>query len=491
MPDAPVSPHLCWLAERARRDGHLPALRCEGEELDFAALAARVARTAARLRTLGLGRGDRLALLMETSTRLVEIVHAAQWAGLVLVPVNTRLAAPEVENVLADADPALVACDAALGERVPARLRSIDAAEELDRVAIAGPLQPVALEPRSIFTILYTSGTTGRAKGAMLTHSNHAASASASRANLGLERGDRWLVTLPLHHVGGLSILFRSVLDGVPVTLERGFDAARVRRAIAEGGVTLVSLVATTLRRLLDSLGGSPCPGALRAVLVGGGPVPRAVVARAWSRGVPALPTYGLTEAASQVTTSTEESARRAGGGAGFPLGGTELRIVDADRDGLGEIAVTGPTVMAGYFRDPEATRRALRDGWLHTGDVGRIDVRGELHVADRRSDLIVSGGENVYPAEVEAALLAHPAVLEAGVFGEPDPEWGQRVCAAVVLRAGVPASVEALGAFVAERLARFKVPRSIRVLASLPRTASGKLQRHALARRGGATADS
>ena len=489
MPDPLASPRACWLAERARRDGQLPALRCEGEELTFGALATRVARTAARLRALGLGRGDRLAVLMDSSTRLVEIAHAAQWAGLVLVPVNTRLTAAEVETILANADPALVAYDVALADRVPAALRSVAVPDELDQVATAGPLDPIALDPDSVFTILYTSGTTGRAKGAMLTHLNHAASAAASRANLGLQSSDRWLVTLPLHHVGGLSVLFRSVLDGVPVTLHRSFDAARVRQAIGEGGVTLASLVTTTLGRLLDSLEDSACPGTLRAVLVGGGPVPGELIARAWSRGVPALPTYGLTEAASQVTTSTPPSARRLGEGAGFPIPGTAVRIVDADRDGVGEIAVRGPTVMAGYFRDPEATRRTLRDGWLHTGDLGRIDAEGELVVADRRSDLIVSGGENVYPAEVEAVLLAHPAVLEAGVFGEPDPKWGQRVCAAVVLRAGARADAQALHAFGAERLARFKVPRSITVLDSLPRTTSGKLQRHKLAERSSVTA--
>lgn len=484
MPEPLRQTEVAWLAERARRDGRLPALRCQGEQLTFAELAARAARLAARLHAAGLRAGDRLAVLMNASTRLVETVHAAQWAGLTLVLVNTRLAPPEVEELLFDADPALVLVDPPFAPRVPARIRLLVAEGELDGVAIDGPLEPVALDPRSVSTILYTSGTTGRPKGAMLTHANHAASAAASRTNLGIVGGDRWLVTLPLHHVGGLSVVFRSVLDGVPLTLQAGFDAANVLATIDGGGVTLTSLVATTLGRLLDALGERRCPGALRAVLVGGGPLPSVLVDRAWARGIPVLPTYGLTETASQVTTSLREDVSRPGRGAGTPLPGTEVRIVDADSDGIGEIAVRGPTVMAGYFRNPEATARALRDGWLHTGDVGRIVAGGELHVTDRRSDLIVSGGENVYPAEVEAVLLAHPAVLEAGVFAAPDPEWGQRVCAAVVLRPGAHASDGELQAFTAQRLARFKVPRSIALLESLPRTSSGKLQRYRLAQR-------
>ena len=477
MPEPLLSPRVAWLAERARRDADRPALRCEHEELTFAELAERAGRLAAELRALGLRAGDRLALLMNPSVRMVETVHAAQWSGLVVVPLNTRLTPIELTGIVADADPALLVHDPDLATLVPPGVRSIPAAgESAPHAAIPAP---TALEPDSVFTILFTSGTTGRPKGAMLTHANHAASAAASRANLGARGDDRWLVTLPLHHVGGLSILFRSALDGVPLTLERRFDAASALRTIAAGDVTLTSLVATTLMRLVDSLGDRPCPGRLRAVLVGGGPVPHALVERARRHGIPALPTYGLTEAASQVTTAPLAAPC---GGAGVPVCGTELRIADADEQGIGEILVRGPTVMSEYFRDPAATARALRGGWLHTGDLGRIDSRGELHVADRRSDLIVSGGENVYPAEVEAVLLAHPAVAEAGVFAEPDAEWGQRVCAAVVLRSGAAATAEEIRTFAAARLARFKVPRQLALLASLPRTSSGKLQRHRLA---------
>ncbi|MBI2963899.1 MAG: o-succinylbenzoate--CoA ligase [Deltaproteobacteria bacterium] len=483
MPEPLLAPRVAWLAERARRDGARPALRFEGEDLTFAGLAARVAVLAACLRAAGVRPGDRLAVLMNAGARLVEIVHAAQWTGLTLVLVNTRLTAAEIAGILADADPALVLAEPALAARLPAGIRALVGAQ-LDATAIDRPLEPVALDPRSVFTILYTSGTTGRPKGAMLTHANHAASAAASRANLGIVDGDRWLVALPLHHVGGLSVLFRCVLDGVPLTVQAGFDPERVLAAIAAGGVTLTSMVATMLARLLDALGGSRCPGALRAVLLGGGPVPAALLERAWAQGIPALPTYGLTEAASQVTTASRGNARRSSASAGRPVAGTEVRIVGAGRDGVGEIAVRGPTVMAGYFRDAGATAHALRGGWLHTGDLGRIDAAGGLHVADRRCDLIVSGGENVYPAEVEAALLAHPAVLEAGVFAEPDPEWGQRVCAAVVLRGGARASAEDLRGFAARYLARFKVPRSIAFFDSLPRTSSGKLQRRRLATR-------
>jgi O-succinylbenzoic acid--CoA ligase len=337
----------------------------------------------------------------------------------------------------------------------------------------------------AVHTIVYTSGTTGRPKGAMLTYGNHWWSAMGSALNLGLRDDDRWLAPLPLFHVGGLAILMRSVIYGIPALVHDGFDPTAVNRAIDEDGVTIVSVVSSMLRRMLDARAGRPYPPTLRHVLLGGGPTPLPLLEECRRRGVPVVQTYGLTETASQAATLPPEDALRKPGSAGKPLLPTELRI---ERDGrpvpigeAGEIVVRGPTVTPGYADRPEETARALRGGWLYTGDIGRLDDDGYLYVLDRRSDLIISGGENVYPAEIEAVLAAHPAVAEAGVAGQDDARWGRVPVAFVALRPGAAATPEELIAFCRERLARYKVPARVHVVDALPRNAAGKLLRHKL----------
>jgi o-succinylbenzoate---CoA ligase len=484
MPEPLHDPGGPWLFERARRDPRSLAVLGDGERISFAELAARSEALARRLRALGAEPGDRLAVVVGSSVRFIELVHAAQLLSVVLVPLNTRLTASEVLALVEDCRPRLLIFDpqhAALASEVVRRypdVRTIESTGGVDAVAPSRALPEPRVDPHSIFTIVYTSGTTGTAKGAMLTHANHFASASASRANLASRRDDRWLAVLPLHHVGGLSILLRSVIDGSGVVLHSGFDAERVVRAIHGCGITLLSLVATTLRRLLEHSAGRQYPRSLRAALVGGGATPAELLDRAWAQGIPALATYGLTEAASQVTTESLRGDRDPVRSAGQPLAGTRVAIADADAHGDGEILVAGPSVMAGYLGRSEETARALRGGWLHTGDIGRLDADGRLHVHDRRSDLIVSGGENVYPAEIEAVLLEHPDVSEAAVHPVPDPEWGHHVGAAVVLRSGRRLEAAELREWCAARLARFKLPRTIRFVGALPRTASGKVKR-------------
>lgn len=480
MAEALPSSSEPWLAARARRDPDGLALVAGGAALDWRTLATRVDAAAARLATLGVHAGDRVALLMEPSVRLVELVHAAQRIGAALVLLNTRLTAPEVAVLIAHAEPVLVLHDPAhaatlAGGTVPTR----DAHAALDGVAPAPSVASFALDPAAIATLLYTSGTTGRPKGVVLTHGNHEASARASRQRLGLQSDDRWLSVLPLHHVGGLSIVMRSVLDGTPLVLHERFDPAAVRSALAHDGITLLSLVPTMLHRLLEESDDASRPPKLRCVLVGGAALAPELATRARARGWPIAPTYGLTEAASQVATATPDDASAADVGA--PLAGTRVRIAEPDADGRGEIHISGPTVMREYFRDDDATSAVLRQGWLHTGDVGRLDAEGRLEVFDRRSDVVITGGENVYPTEVEAVLLAHPAITEAAVYGVADAEWGKRVQAAVVVRGGAAFDADAVRAWCRARLAGYKIPRVIVAVADLPRTASGKIRRHAL----------
>ena len=314
--------------------------------------------------------------------------------------------------------------------------------------------------------VIHTSGTTSSPRPVELTYGNFLWSALGSAVALGLDPQERWLCAMPLAHVGGLSILMRSAIYATTAVVHEGFDTERVLDALLEREITLVSLVATTLARLLDA--GLADPPALRGALTGGGPVPRALVERARAAGVPVLSTYGLTEACSQVTTTpaaADEEGRARGGRALFC---TRVRLA---RDN--EIMVHGPTV---------APRELASDGWLHTGDLGALDDDGRLLVTGRKADTIVSGGENVAPAEVEAVLEAHPDVLEAAVLGRPDPQWGEAVTAIVLPRPGVVIEVEALRSHCARVLAPYKVPRQV-VLAREPlaRTPSGKLRRSEL----------
>lgn len=514
-----------WLARRAHLTPDGLALIADERTWTFAQLDAAANAVAWQLAAMGVGPGQRVALLMANSPAFVTWVHALPRVGAVLVPLNTRLAPAELAWQVQDVGAAMLVHDAenaekahAIGQQVPGliRMRVADAAWDGQRSAgasrqfdpetaaavelgheaaalLAGmraggtPLRE-HVELDAVHSIIYTSGTTGRPKGAQLTFGNHWWSAVSSCLNLGLVPGDRWLACLPLFHVGGLSILLRSVIYGIPVVLHRRFDAEAVNRAIDEQGVTIVSVVAVMLARMLDARGGKPYPPHLRAVLLGGGPAPQPLLERATALGMPVLQTYGLTEAASQVCTLAPQDAVRKLGSAGKPLFATRVRVM---RDGrpatpgeVGEIQVAGPTVTPGYWNRPEATAEALADGWLRTGDLGYMDDEGYLYVVDRREDLIISGGENVYPAEIEAVLLQHCAVLEAAVVGAPDARWGQVPVAFVALRPGYSCTEEELKAFCRERLAGYKVPARVTFLPELPKGASGKTLRRVLRER-------
>jgi len=359
-----------------------------------------------------------------------------------------------------------------LERQVPALMLHprLTAAERAALVAAAGRAGPVPHAGAA--AILYTSGTTGAPRGAVLTRSAFVASAEASAANLGWEVDDCWLICMPLAHVGGLSILTRCLAARRCVALAPRFDAAAFPEWIDALQVTLVSLVPTMLERVLEAHPGWAGSPRLRAILLGGAVAAPRLLRRAAERGLPVLVSYGLTETCAQVT-ATRYATRFApfGLGAGEPLPGTRVRIVD------GRIEVGGPTLMAGYLGEPPLVPGA----WFDTGDLGEIDAAGRLHVHARRTDLIVTGGENVYPAEVERALEGCPGIVAAGVFGLPDPLWGQTVAAALVAEREPPCDA-ALVEYMGTQLAPHKRPRGICYVARLPQTAAGKLDRGALA---------
>ncbi len=283
---------------------------------------------------------------------------------------------------------------------------------------------------------------------------------------------------MPLFHVGGLSVLMRSVIYGTTAYVQDDFDAHAVNRAIDERGVTIVSVVPTMLQRMLDDRAGKPYPAHLRSILLGGSAASKPLLLAAQELGAPVAQSYGLTETASQFCTLDPARGLDKLGSSGRPLLPNRLKI-DAGPDGVGEILVSGPSVTSGYYQRSDDTAKAFDNGWFRTGDIGYLDSEGYLYVIDRRKDLIVSGGENVYPAEVEAVLLQHPAVREAAVVGASDPEWGQVPAAFLVCRKTV--TVEELTAYCRTQLAGYKTPKHWLFIDELPRNASGKLLRRNL----------
>jgi O-succinylbenzoic acid--CoA ligase len=497
-----------WIASRADTTPDRNALICGEQRWTFASLDEEVTRYARRLAGLGVRPGQRIATLLHNGSVAAILPHAALRLGVTLVPLNVRLTDAEIAWQIHDAKPELVIVDSST---LPCLKAAREANPELRIVSITeDPAQnlnthtfsecPEAdFEARkyhpsdAVLAVIYTSGTTGTPKGAMLTVSNFWWNAIGSALNLGLNENDRWLVCLPLFHVGGLSILMRSAIYGITAIVYPGFDADAVNRAIYNDGVSIVSVVSVMLQRMLDARGDNPYPSTLRCVLLGGGPTPKVLLDRCAQHLVPVVQTYGLTESCSQAVTLAPEDALPRLGSVGKPLYPNEVRVVgsdgrDAPTDEAGEILIRGPIVMSGYLNQSEATSRAITGGWLHTGDIGRIDADGYLYVLDRRDDLIVTGGENVYPAEVEAVLQSHPSIAESAVIGAEDGEWGQRVVAIARLEdnaSGIDAT--SIQIFCRERLAGYKVPREFRfVTEPLPRTASGKLRRAAL--RGDAT---
>ncbi|GIW12675.1 MAG: 2-succinylbenzoate--CoA ligase [Tepidiforma sp.] len=469
-----------WVRHRAAVLPRHPAVAFDGGTWTFAELDRRVSAVAGGITRAGAEPGDRLALLGANSPFYVAAVFAAARCGNPVAPLNWRLTPRELAWQVNRIGARVLLHDSAFAG--PAREVAADAGVLLLDIeaAAAGDAVPGHSSPgmwSGDFMLMFTSGTTGQPKAARLTFENFFASAAASAFNIGVQPADRWLACMPLCHVGGLSIATRSLIQGTTAVIHAAFDPERVNAALRREGITLLSVVPTMLARMLEA-DDKPYPASVRAVLVGGGPVSLDVLERAASRGLPVLQTYGLTEATSQVTTLAPGDALTHLGSAGKPLFGVQVAL-DALPGEPGEILVAGPTVFPGYFDDPAATASALDSGWLRTGDVGRLDEEGFLYVLDRRDDLIVSGGENVYPAEVEAALETHPAVREAAVVGVPDPRWGQLVAAALVPAPGRVVDPVEVETWLRKRLAAYKLPRRWLTVDALPRTTSGKLQRH------------
>lgn len=452
------------------------ALVSDDESLTYAQLADRVRPAVGWLRDRKLAGDAPVALVARNDLPTLELLHALIALGTPALMLHPRLTAPERQRLVDQVQPAGV-IDAD-GDR-PWRRQPTLGGEPGPATHHPPVHPPVPSDPERPLTIVQTSGTTGHPRGVVLSRRAFLASADASAANLGWIDEDRWLLPLSVAHVGGLSIVTRCLLARRTVVLAPGVEPRPLMDAVRRHRATLLSLVPTLLARILDLDPPEAPPAHLRAVLLGGAAASPSLLERAADQGWPTLTTYGLTEACSQATTQRYGTFNRGELGSGPPLPGVELRIGHDD-----VIQLRGPVLFSRYIPAAEPPGPLLDDGWFPTGDHGRLDDRGNLHVLGRRTDRIVTGGENVDPVEVEQVLERLPGVRAACVFGAPDEEWGEVVCAALVAEDEVAIdrlaeSIRGLGT----TLAPFKLPRRIALLPSLPTNATGKVDRRETAR--------
>jgi fatty-acyl-CoA synthase len=492
-----------WPERRLRISPQRPAIWFEGSTTTHGEFAHRVRRAAAALHALGVQRGDRVAWFGANHPTALEVLYACGQLGAIWVPVNARLTAPEARYVLEHSGASLVVhgrehgttADVLRGELpdvrhwIAAETPLAGGADSLDWQQLLADAEPVHRdEPVSDddpCLIMYTSGTTGRPKGAVLTHGNMTWSCINQAFGLDFTPEERTLGLAPLFHIGGLNgTVNATLLRGGSVVLVRGFDPPATLAVISEQRVTSFFAVPT----MLDALSRQPDfdtidLSALRTIGAAGAPLPLPLL-RTWlDRGITVQQAYGMTESAPAGTMLDSADAVAKVGSAGKPQFFVDVRVVrpdgsECDPHEIGEVVLSGPNIMAGYWNAPEETAAAIVDGWYHSGDAGSTDEDGYLYIRDRYKDMIISGGENVYPAEVESALLELPGVVEAAVIGVPDEKWGEIGLAVLVAAPGANRDPEGIREALRERLAGFKVPRLVEFADELPKTATGKIRK-------------
>jgi len=492
-----------WFEQRTKLTPNRRCLTFEGETWTYATMLERIDRTAAALSDGGVRHGDRVAYLGLNHPAFFETLFAAARLGAIFVPLNFRLTAPELSFVVNDAGVhTLVADDAHRGvidtvrDELPCRRYLSSEAESAGWTTLAGaveaalaraddPVPPEPVDADEVALIMYTSGTTGRPKGAMLTHANLWWNNVIALLLTDMLESDVSLVVAPLFHIGGLNVTtLQSWMKGAENVLHRSFDPTRFIEDIARYDVTIAFAVPAMLLFVSQHPDFDDADlTTVRSFVCGGAPVPESLIKLYIGRGIQINQGYGLTETAPCVSFLTPEHALAKLGSAGRAPMFIDIRLEDAggsdvtDAGARGEICVRGPNVMKGYWNRTEATAAAIDpEGWFHTGDVGYLDSEGFLFVADRIKDMVITGGENVYPAEVESALYNHPSVAEVAVIGLPDERWGEAVTAVAVLKPGAELTLEQLRDFAAEVLARYKLPSRLEIVDVLPRNPAGKV---------------
>lgn len=472
-----------------------PAILFESGVVSYRALLEATNRVANVLRDAGVGKGDRLAVLLPNIPAFAYCYLAAVKIGAIAVSLNTASTRYEVGNALRDSGASVLITteerredETSPASGLPQLRQVLKAGGSLEeRMSRTSPeADTVEMRADDPAAILYTSGTTGTPKGATLSHGNVLFTMAAKRRYLGLTPQDRMLLFLPLHHCFGQNAILNSALAaGAALVLHRGFDADTVLQSIVEDGITVFCGVPTTFRVLYERALPEQMAG-VRCFFSAAAPLPPELEAKWYKKfGTVIYQGYGLTETSPFAAYNHLTEHRR--GSIGTPIKGVEMKVADLETGAAlvpgakGEIAVRGPNVMLGYWNRPADTAQAIRDGWFYTGDIGRMDAGGYFYIEDRLKDMIIVGGSNVYPAEVENILSGHPAVLEAAVFGVSDAVMGERVKAAVILKAGASATSEELIRFCAEHLAPVKVPADLQFVDKLPKNRSGKVLKRVL----------
>jgi acyl-CoA synthetase (AMP-forming)/AMP-acid ligase II len=488
-----------------RQRPQAPAIIYEGRTITHREFAERAFRLANALTRLGVRRGDRVAILAQNCPEYMEVYAAGELGGWTTVTINYRLAAPEITYILGDSRPKVLIIEAQFGNRLD-RSASLEhivtfggagpdlAYEELLASAPATPPE-TAVQPDDVAFIIYTSGTTGRPKGVMLTHRGQMRSALISAFDALVRPTDRIAITMPYYHIGAKNTWLSHSLYGCPVILHKAFRPDAFVASLRDHAATVTLLAPTMIGDLLDFGCDRNMLPTLQKLLYSAAPMTEQLLRRGMAAFGPIFAqVYGMTEsggpgctlhAHQHILDGPPEVVRRLRS-AGQPMTGCDVRIARPDGSTCetgepGEIVIRSEALMAGYWNNHAATFESLRDGWLHTGDLGEADSEDFIFVVDRVKDMIVSGGENIYSREVENALMSHPAIADAAVVGAPDERWGETVMAFVVKRAGHDVSADEVIAHCRERIASYKRPRAVKFIDALPKLPNGKVEKYKL----------
>lgn len=474
-------PH--WLTKQASLAPEKLALQlADGTKYTFNELKLASEVLARKLASLGIERNTKVAILSSNSPELIFVIHALSYLNAVAVMLNTRLTKTELNLQIESSEAKLIITTDELRQEKELTITQQLTIEEVNKYQEMDIDLATEINLTDPFTMMFTSGTTGRPKAVIHTYKNHWWSAVGSMLNLGLQAEDKWLLTLPVFHIGGFSILMRSVIYGMSVYLLEKYHSKDVLHAIKHEQVTIASLVTMMLHQLVDELNDEVFPESCRCILLGGGSVGEQLLEKVATKDIPLFQSYGMTETSSQIATLNVTYAKEKLGSAGKALFPAQIKITEPDDENIGEIVVKGPMVMTGYYNNEHANEENFEAGWFKTGDLGYFDAEGFLFVVDRRTDLIISGGENIYPSEIEQVLMEIPEIDEAVIVGKLDEKWGQVPVAFLVFK-NKQITDELIISYAKQHLASFKVPHEIFCIEEIPRNATNKIMRHKLSK--------
>src|SRR5690625_4552777 len=474
-------PH--WLTKQADLAPNKLALEIDEEiSLTFKELYNKSKQIAQKLNNLNINPKDRIAILSTNSLDMLMTIHALSYLDAIVVLLNTRLTSSELNYQIKNSEATLLITTEELCQEKKLETNKVKTFTEIKELKqnVDKPLNE-SVNLNDIWTIMYTSGTTGLPKAVGHTYGNHWWSAISSGLNLGIHADDKWLSPLPMYHVGGLSVFIKSIIYGMSVYLLPHYNKERLSNVLHEKEITIASLVTLMLADYLDSLEGQTSPAKLRAILLGGGSVPETLLNKAQDKKIRLFQSYGLTETSSQHATLSQTDNIRKLGSAGKTLMTGEVKV-NAKTNEIGEVLVKGPMVISNYFNNEEATAESFKEGWLKTGDLGYLDEENFLYIVDRRSDLIISGGENIYPTEIENTLLNHDNIKEVAVVKKTDDKFGYVPAAFIVLKN--KNYKPDFSSYLKDSLAKYKQPKEYIFIDELPRTASNKVKRFELEKR-------